>query len=75
MLHGLQGHRSWPGPARRTQQTHWWGSGHETETRARERRRESSERIEGTPARNPDRGEGESGALRLRLAPAREGEC
>jgi hypothetical protein len=32
-LQGLRGHRGWPGPARRTRRTHWWGSTHETGTR------------------------------------------
>jgi hypothetical protein len=43
--------------------------------KAGERQRESSGRVGITPARNPSRGEGESGTLRLGLAPAREGEC
>jgi hypothetical protein len=42
----------------------------------RERWRESSRRVMVTPARNPSRGGGgESGALRLGLAPASAGEC
>jgi hypothetical protein len=41
----------------------------------RERQREISGQIKGTLARNPGRGEGESGALRLELAPSREEEC
>jgi hypothetical protein len=43
--------------------------------RVRERRRESSGQIGGNPARNPGHMEGESGALRLGLAPAREWKC
>jgi hypothetical protein len=42
---------------------------------ARERRRESFERVGITLARNPSHGEGESGVLRLVLAPVREEEC
>jgi hypothetical protein len=41
----------------------------------RERWRESSGWVEVTPASNPDRGEGQSGALRLRLASTRVGKC
>jgi hypothetical protein len=41
---------------------------------AREHQRESSRRVGVTPARNPDRREGESSVLRLGLALAREGE-
>jgi hypothetical protein len=51
------------------------GFGHGTDTRARERWRDSSRRVGVTPARNPGRREGESGALRLGLAPVRQGEC
>jgi hypothetical protein len=45
-----------------------------TELGTREWRRERFGRIRVTPASNPGREEGESGALRLGLAPAREGE-
>jgi hypothetical protein len=41
----------------------------------RERRRESFERVEVTPARNLGRGERQSSALRLGLAPTRVWEC
>jgi hypothetical protein len=41
----------------------------------RERRRECSGRVGVTPARNLGHGEGQSGALRLILAPVKEGEC
>jgi hypothetical protein len=41
----------------------------------RERQRECPERVRITPVRNPGHREGESGALKLGLAPAREGEC
>jgi hypothetical protein len=40
-----------------------------------ERRRGTSGWVEVTPARNPGREEGKSGALRLGLAPTRVGEC
>jgi hypothetical protein len=42
---------------------------------ARERWRESSGRIRVTPARNSDHGEGESGVLRLGLAPTGKGKA
>jgi hypothetical protein len=45
------------------------------ESETREQRRGSSWQVGVTPARNPERGEGQSGALRLGLVLARLGEC
>jgi hypothetical protein len=71
---GVWGHRNWPGPVRGPGELNGGIPAVRTGLGEREWRRKCSERVGVTPVSNPRRGEGQSGALRPGLAPAREEE-